>query len=186
MGNRGVCLAAANRPFLSKLSQILLGHTIPVLGMAQTDDTAVRLCRSLYPDALITHQFLLSGSGFVAANALLGQTPTIVLCPRGEADFPASEEIKTLYLPVNVSELLTAVSKLGELGRRQRIARHELNLIEQRDVVDKAKARLMQKNQWSEPQAHAHLQRTAMAERIKLYEAAQRIMACGVGERRQD
>ena len=176
MGNRGVCLCAANKPFLQKLSGILQQHAIPVLGVAFTDDMAIRICHSLYPDVLITHQFLSNGSGFVAAEALLGHTPSIVLCQRGEADYPAAEGIHTMFLPVSATELLKKIDEVGEYGRTLRLTTHQMKLTEQRDVISRAKEKLMQLQNLSEPQAHAYLQRISMDERIKLYEAAQRVL----------
>ncbi len=176
MGNRGVCLCAANKPFLQKLSGILQQHAIPVLGVAFTDDMAIRLCHNLYPDVLVTHQFLSNGSGFVAAEALLGHTPAIVLCQRGEADYPATEGINTMYLPVNASELLRKIDEVGEYGRALRLATHQMKLTEQRDVISRAKEKLMQLHGMTEPQAHAYLQRISMDERMKLYEAAQKVL----------
>ncbi len=176
MGNRGVCLSAANKPFLQKLSSMLQLHTVSVLGMASTDDMAIRLCHSLYPDALITHQFLSHGSGFVAAQALLGHTPSIVLCQRGEADYPVAEGIYTMFLPVSASGLLEKISEATEFGRDLRVATHQLKLTEQRDVIVRAKQWLMQTQGMTEPQAHATLQRISMDERLKLFEAAQKVL----------
>ncbi len=177
MGNRGVCLAAANRPFLQKLTKVLLQHSVPVLGVAYTDDMAVRMCHSMYPDVLVTHQHLRSGSGFVAANALLGQTPAIVLCPRSEADYPAPGDVQTLYLPVNASVLLNRIEQLSGYGRALRMVSQHLKLTEQRDLIAQAKSQLMHQHGMSEPQAHAYLQRISMDRRIKLYEAAQTVLA---------
>ena len=177
MGNRGVCLSAANKPFLQKLSGILQQHAIPILGLATTDDMAVRLCHSLYPDVLISHQFLGSGSGFSAAEALLGHTPAIVLCQRGEADYPAIEGVYSMYLPLNASELLKKIDEVGAYGRALRIASQEMRLTEQRDIIKKAKDRMMRLQDITEPQAHAVLQRLSMDGRIKLYEAAEKMLA---------
>lgn len=177
MANRGVCLCAANRPFLHKLTQLLQQHSIPVLGVAYTDDMAIRMCRSMYPDVLVTHQHLISGSGFVAAQSLIGQTPAIVLCPRGEADYPVSEDIQTLYLPVNASKLLSAIQSLSGYGQALRMVSQHLMLSEQRDLIAQAKHTLMQRRGMNEPQAHAYLQRISMDKRIKLYEAAQAVLA---------
>jgi two-component system, response regulator PdtaR len=184
MGNRGVCISSANKPFLQKLSGLLQQHAIPVLGAATTHDMAIRLCHSLYPDALVTHQFLSGGSGFAAAEALLGHTPSIVLCPRGEADYNAPEGIQTMYLPVNASDLLKRIGEAEEAGRMLRVSSRERKLTWQRDVINRAKEKMMQREGLTEPQAHAALQRLSMGERITLYEAADRVLS--QFEREQD
>ena len=128
------------------------------------------------PDALITHQFLSHGSGFVAAQALLGHTPAIVLCQRGEADYPAADGIYTMFLPVSASGLLKKIDEATEFGRELRVATHALKLTEQRDVIARAKQWLMQTQGMREPQAHAALQRISMDDRLKLFEAAQKVL----------
>jgi hypothetical protein len=177
MGNRGICLAAANPAFIDRLAKVFARHAVPVLGAAQTADMAVRLCRGLYPDALVTHQYLLSGSGFAAAEALLGQTPALVLCPRGGADYPAPASVRTLYLPFRAGELLSGVEGLREeAGRGWQAARIQA-ADAQAAAVARAKALLMRLEGLDEPRAHARLQRMAMDCRVKLFEAARRVIA---------
>lgn len=83
---------------------------------------------------------------------------------------------ETISLPVNQTELTDCILRLEESAGDTRESADILTKIDDIRIINRAKAVLMQYLKFTEPQAHRHIEKTAMNSRCTRREAAEQIL----------
>ena len=90
------------------------------------------------------------------------------------------ENLVCLVLPMKVHELLQTLEMMEGEIRRRRKRRHKMpqqRTEEERQIIDKAKALLMERNKFSEEEAHRYIQKRSMENGTGLVEVSQMILS---------
>lgn len=111
------------------------------------------------------------------ASAVCG---VIFLCSAGVlpqmTEWLAEYGAETISLPVNQAELTDCILRLEEITGDTKESSDILTKIDDIRLINKAKSVLMQYLKFTEPQAHRHIEKTAMNSRCTRREAAEQIL----------
>ena len=115
------------------------------------------------------------------AEALCEDLPitcsVLVLAVQNLLDMIENEDVFKLTAPVSRSDLLSSVRMLTQMGHRmERFARRPGHSEEEKELIGKAKALLMDRNGMTEEQAHRFLQKKSMDSGAKLLQTAQMVL----------
>lgn len=91
-----------------------------------------------------------------------------------------TEDIVALGTPLKVHELLQTVAMMAELSMRRKKQRKQhpkTRSVQERRVINQAKLLLMERNHFSEEEAHRYLQKRSMENGSGLAETAQMILS---------
>ncbi|MCM1529399.1 MAG: ANTAR domain-containing protein [Alistipes sp.] len=104
----------------------------------------------------------------------------VFLCSAGVlpqvTEWLAEYGVESISLPINHSELTDCVLRLEENAGDTRESSDILTKTDDIRLINKAKSVLMQYLKFTEPQAHRHIEKTAMNSRCTRREAAERIL----------
>lgn len=114
------------------------------------------------------------------AEALCADLPVtcsvLVLAVQNLLDMLESEDLFKLTAPVSRSDLLSSVRMLTQLGRRMERYARPKHSEEEKALIEKAKALLIERNGMTEEQAHRFLQKKSMDSGAKLLQTAQMVL----------
>ena len=132
---------------------------------------ACLLCRSADQVKRLVRQQRLT------AGELPGFCTVLLLAPRGLLELvPERPGLLRLSAPAGRRELLAAVEELLRLGEEAGALLPPRRSREEREVVERAKERLMARNGMTEEEAHRALRRRSMDRRIPLADAARMLL----------
>lgn len=114
------------------------------------------------------------------AEALCEDLPftcsTLVLAVQNLLDMIENENIFKLAAPVSRNDLLSSVRMLLQMGRRMERFVRPKHSEEEKALLERAKALLMEQNGMTEEQAHRFLQKKSMNSGAKLLQTAQMVL----------
>lgn len=117
------------------------------------------------------------GTAEELAGELPGFCTVLLLAPRGLLELvPERPGLLCLPAPAGRRELLAAVEELLRLGEEAGDLLPPRRSREEREVVERAKERLMARNGMTEEEAHRALRRRSMDRRIPLADAARMLL----------
>lgn len=100
----------------------------------------------------------------------------LVLAVQNLLDMIESEDVFKLTAPVSRNDLLASVRLLTQVGRRMERFIRPQHSREEKILIEKAKAILMDRNGMTEEQAHRFLQKKSMDSGAKLLQTAQMVL----------
>lgn len=100
----------------------------------------------------------------------------LVLAVQNLLDMIESEDVFKLAAPVSRGDLLSSVRMLTQMGRRVERFTRPRHTGEERALIEKAKALLIDRNGMTEEQAHQFLQKKSMDSGTKLVQTAQMVL----------
>jgi response regulator NasT len=158
-----------------------------VVGSAATGEEGLALARSLRPDLVVLDVKMPVLDGIAAAETIAGEriAPVVILTAFSQRDLVerARDAGAMAYLvkPFSKNDLVPAIevarARFAELTALDGEVRTLAERLAARQVVEKAKGRLMAERGLSEPDAFRWLQRTAMDERTSMRALAERVLA---------
>ena len=169
------------------LKEIMEEEGYEVVGETGRGDEAVELVRQHKPQLAILDIKMPGIDGLTAAREISQDRLCAVLILTAFSQRDLIEQARNagalayLVKPFQKSELLPAIEMaLGRFAEMKALDEQVKTLeesLEVRKAVDRAKGILMDELGWTENQSFTWIQRTAMHERVKMLEIAQRIIA---------
>jgi len=169
------------------LKEIMEEEGYEVVGETGRGDEAVELVRRHKPQLAILDIKMPGIDGLTAAREISQDRLCAVLILTAFSQRDLIEQARNagalayLVKPFQKSELLPAIEMaLGRFAEMKALDEQVKTLeesLEVRKAVDRAKGILMDELGWTENQSFTWIQRTAMHERVKMLEIAQRIIA---------
>jgi two-component system, response regulator PdtaR len=161
-----------------------------VIGETGRGDDAVEMVRRLRPDLAILDVKMPGIDGLEAAKLINEDRicGVLILTAFSQREFieKARDAGALAYLvkPYQKSDLIPAIELAVGRHRELVAMASDISVLEEqletRKLVDKAKGLLIDKHSMKEAEAFAFIQRTAMSERTRMREVAQRIIAGGL------
>ncbi len=169
------------------LKELLEEEGYEIAGETGRGDEAVDLVRELAPDLAILDIKMPGMDGLTAARHIAGDrlAAVVILTAFSQRDLieQATEAGAFAYLvkPFQKSDLIPAVEvalrRHAELLTLEKDVGELAERLEARKVVDRAKGRLMDQHGLSEQDSWRFLQTSAMSERVKIHEVANRVVS---------
>jgi two-component system, response regulator PdtaR len=169
------------------LKEIMEEEGYEVVGETGRGDEAVELVREHKPQLAILDIKMPGMDGLTAAREISQDRLCAVLILTAFSQRDLIEQARNagalayLVKPFQKSELLPAIEMaLGRFGEMKALDEQVKTLeesLEVRKAVDRAKGILMDELGWTENQSFTWIQRSAMHERVKMLDIAQRIIA---------
>src|SRR5829696_9266898 len=180
-------IAADDALIRMDLRETLEEEGYEVVGETGRGDTAIELVRELLPDLAILDIKMPGVDGLEAARVINKEKLCGVLVLTAFSQREVVEEARDagalayLVKPFQKSDLIpaieVAIGRFAELTALERDLEDLQSRLDARKVIDRAKGRLMDERGMTEQDAWTFIQRTAMSERSKMREVADRVIA---------
>jgi AmiR/NasT family two-component response regulator len=171
------------------LKEILQEEGYEVVGETGRGDEVADIVRREKPDLAILDVKMPGSDGISAAREINAERLCAVLILTAFSQRDLIEQARNagalayLVKPFQKSELLPAIEvALGRFAEMKALDEQVRSLeesLEVRKAVDRAKGILMDELGWKEQESFSWIQRTAMSERVKMIEVANRIVKDG-------
>ena len=168
------------------LKETLEEEGYEVVGETGRGDEAVQLVRELKPDLAILDVRMPGLDGLSAAREITGERLAAVLVLTAYSQRNLIEEARDagalayVVKPFQRSELIPAIEVALGRHREMRAIEDEVSSLEEqlaaRKVIDRAKGKLMDDFGMRENDAFTFIQKTAMNDRVKARDIAQRVL----------
>jgi len=169
------------------LKEIMEEEGYEVVGETGRGDEAVDLVRQQRPDIAILDIKMPGLDGLTAAREISSERLSAVLILTAFSQRDLIEQARNagalayLVKPFQKSELLPAIEMaLGRFAEMKALDEQVKSLedsLEVRKAVDRAKGILMDELGWKEHESFSWIQKTAMSERVRMVEIADRIIS---------
>lgn len=169
------------------LKEIMEEEGYDVVGETGRGDEAVDLVRQHRPDLAILDIKMPGMDGLSAAREISSERLSAVLILTAFSQRDLIEQARNagalayLVKPFQKSELLPAIEMaLGRFAEMKALDDQVRSLeesLEVRKAVDRAKGILMDKLGWKEHESFSWIQKTAMSDRVRMVEVAERIIS---------
>lgn len=178
MADAGIILAFSKEEVTARITKMLAAGGLHVHGVCRSAAEVLRMTADM-KRALIITGFKLSDMTAEQLNSELSSDMSMIVIGKGQQrELIASDDIVFMPLPVSKDELcqtvrMTAGRTAGEWKKPPRPVRTE----EEKQIIARAKAFLMEKYMMSEMQAHRFIQKQSMDNGLKFIDMARRIVS---------
>ena len=169
------------------LKEILEEEGYEVVGETGRGDEVFELVKTQMPDLAILDVKMPGSDGITAAREISAERLCAVLILTAFSQRDLIEQARNagalayLVKPFQKTELLPAIEMaLGRFGEMKALDEQVKSLeesLEVRKAVDRAKGILMDELGWKEQESFSWIQRTAMSERVKMIDVANRVIS---------
>lgn len=163
----------------SELSLKLCGYGCTFIS-PDSDEIRKILSGSISADLMLVVSPLADEQSLELAENASAVCGVIFLCSGGVSskvtDWLSEYGCENLHLPVSQPELTDCILRLEEIAGDARESSDIMTKIDDMRLINKAKSVLMQYLKFTEPQAHRHIEKTAMNSRCTRREAAEQIL----------
>lgn len=167
-----VIVAFAKRELSAKIKRMLEAGGIPVFAVCQSHAEVMRQISDLDEGVIVTSFRLLDATAESMYEDLPPTFSLLVIASATQQALIQQDEIMVLTLPVNHVELSASVNLLLRPGCQRTSARGG----EEKKLMDKAKAILMERYRMTEQEAHRFIQKRSMDTGARIVDTARRII----------
>ncbi|MDI6601181.1 MAG: ANTAR domain-containing protein [Thermoanaerobacteraceae bacterium] len=183
MGQEKILLAASDVNLKDQLKDTLKSSGY-VVYTASDGASALRLSKSIQPEAVVLDEVLSGINGVVVSDMLVdeGISPVITMVNAGTYKTTSihSDDIVYLIKPVSPFTVLGTLNSLLKYKRNLKAAARKAEELDKRlelqKRLNKAKAYLMEYERYTEEEAHRYIQKTAMDFSLSMDEVAENII----------
>lgn len=178
----GVIIACKDGTMCEKLSRFLTSAGISVLGTVTKGASALHLAGRFYDGGVLLCTYAMSD---MTASELYRRKPDhfemVVLLSARQKVYARGIGVLCVGIPINRGDLIETLQMLMAKEHRkkrsaQQAAGPAVRTEDEKKVIMKAKALLMERNNMTEPDAHRFLQKRSMDSGETLSEVAQEIL----------
>ena len=174
-----VIVAFENTKSASRIKEILETSGTASCILCKTADQIRRTVNKIHITAVICGYKLADQTAEALADDLTPSCALLVLAGQNLLDLLQNDDIFRLPAPVSKSDLTASVRMLLQMGHRLERALRPRRSPEELELIQQAKALLMDRNGMTEEQAHRFLQKTSMDNGTKLLQTAQMVLDSG-------
>ena len=171
-----IIVAFENEKVSQRVVELLESGGAASCMVCRTADQVRRAIRKLPTPAVVCGYKL----GDQTAELLFGDLPSscamLVLAPQDRLDLLENGDIFRLPAPVSRGDLLASVRLLLQIGRRLERSGRTRRGQEDQALIEQAKALLMDRQGFTEEQAHYYLQKKSMDSGAKLTQTARLVL----------
>jgi hypothetical protein len=167
-----VIVAFAKRELSAKIKRMLEAGGIPVFAVCQSRAEVMRQVSDLEEGVVVTSFRLPDATAESMYEDLPHTFSLLVIASAREQDVMRSDGIVVLPLPVNYVELSASVNLLLRPSHQRTQTRGK----EEKKLMDKAKAILMERYRMTESEAHRFIQKRSMDTGARMADTARRII----------
>ena len=171
-----VIVAFENPKSAGRIKEILETSGTASCILCKTADQVRRTVNKLHITAVICGFKLADQSAAALAGDLPSSCAVLVLASQNLLDLLQNDDLFQLPAPVSKGDLTASVRMLLQMGRRLERALRPRRSPEEMEVIQQAKALLMDRNGMTEEQAHRFLQKSSMDNGTKLLQTAQMVL----------
>ena len=171
-----VIVAFENTKSAGRIKEILETSGTASCILCKTADQVRRTANKLHITAVICGFKLADQSAEALAGDLPSSCAVLVLASQNLLDLLQNDDLFQLPAPVSKGDLTASVRMLLQMGRRLERALRPRRSPEELEVIQQAKALLMDRNGMTEEQAHRFLQKSSMDNGTKLLQTAQMVL----------
>lgn len=171
-----VIVAFENTKSATRIKEILETSGTASCILCKTADQVRRTVNKLHITAVICSFKLTDQTAETLAEDLPSSCAVLVLASQNLLDLLQNDAVFQLPAPVSKGDLTASVRMLLQMGRRLERVLRPRRSPEELEVIQRAKALLMDRNGMSEEQAHRFLQKSSMDNGTKLLQTAQMVL----------
>ena len=171
-----IITAFENEKTALRVRELLEGGGAASCLVCRTADQVRRSIRKLPAPVVVCGYKLGDQTAELLFDDLPPACAMLVLAPQDRLDLLENGDIFRLPSPVTRGDLLASVRLLLQVGRRLERYGRPRRAEEERALIDRAKALLMDRHGLSEAQAHYYLQKKSMDSGAKLVQTAQLVL----------
>ena len=169
-------VAFESKTLQNKISQMLESGGLPIRGCFQSGAEVIRTINQIDSGVVVCGYKLADMTAENLCHDLGGAATILVIAPNAQLEYCESEELFVLPTPISANLLCGSVQMLLQMEQHRRRQNAPKRSDEDKAVIEKAKALLMERGGMTEAEAHRSLQKMSMDSGMRLTELAESII----------
>lgn len=159
-----------------KISSVLERSGLPVRSHCRTGAEAIRAIRKMGGGTVVCGFKFADMTADELAFELKGEALLLVIAKSAQLELCENEELFTMPLPIKAGELAGSVEMLVQLDQKRSSRMLPRRSEGERELIEQAKALLMERSGMTEERAHRYIQRRSMDCGAKMADTARLIL----------